>query len=112
MEIDKDTIKTLILESLEDSLKEQENMSMGNGEEELSGWQQLESSIEKLQKEIASLRDENESLRKQLDQKRDQMSAPPSREQVAMQESFQIRRSRLAEIVKEEMKKAKDQGIL
>jgi len=108
MKLDKNFIEELVRESLEE-LQEEEVVEQGDP---VPGMEQVHASIENLQKRIQDLTAENESLKKQLEQREDQQSAPPSEDSVAMQESFQITKGRLRQIISEEMKSAKEQGLL
>lgn len=108
MKLDKNFIEELVRESLEE-LQEEEVVEQGDP---VPGMEQVHASIEDLQKRIQDLTAENESLKKQLEQRKDQQSAPPSEAPVAMQESFQITKGRLRQIISEEMKSAKEQGLL
>ena len=108
MKLDKNFIEELVRESLEE-LQEEEVVEQGDP---VPGMEQVHASIEDLQKRIQDLTAENESLKKQLEQRKDQQSAPPSEVPVAMQESFQITKGRLRQIISEEMKSAKEQGLL
>ena len=105
MKIDKNFLEEIIKESLEE-LQEEEVVQQGDP---VPGMEQVHASIENLQKRIEDLTAENESLKQQL---KDQQSAPPSDQVAPMQESFQITKGRLRQIISEEMESAKKQGLV
>ena len=108
MKIDKNFLEEIIKESLED-LQEEEVVEQGDP---IPGMEQVHAEIENLQKRIQDLTAENESLKQQLEQRKEQQSAPPSDQVAPMQESFQITKGRLRQIISEEMSSAKKQGLL
>ena len=104
MKIDKNFLEEIIKESLEE-LQEEEVVEQGD----LPGMKQLHTSIEELQRTIQDLEAENERLQKELD---NQQSALSSDQVAPMQESFQITKGRLRQIISEEMSSAKKQGLI
>jgi len=119
MKLDKNFIDELIKESLAE-LQEEEGETQQVTDKEMQDFhgaldserETSVSQIVELEKQIELLKAENESLKKQLEQKKDQQSAPPSDAVATMQESFQITKGRLRQIISEEMKSAKEQGLL
>lgn len=116
MKFDEKTIKKLILESLEDSLEESEELEEADVASSAKAEIAADTRASQLdaQTDIALSQKLDQVL--QLLQKMagpSQPTAAASTEtQPALKESFQITKGRLRQIIAEEMKKAKDQGIL
>ena len=111
MKLDKNFIEELVRESLEE-LQEEEEVEQGDP---VPGMEQVHVSIENLQKRIQDLTEENAKLKEEnaSEQSSGQEEQPsPGQPVVAMQESFQITKGRLRQIISEEMKSAKEQGLL
>lgn len=119
MKIDKNTLEEIINESLAE-LQEQEGETQQVTDKEMQDFhgaldserETSVSQIVELEKQIELLKAENEALKEKMEQMRDQSSAPPSDAVATMQESFQITKGRLRQIISEEMKNAKQQGIV
>ena len=111
MKLDKNFIEELVRESLEE-LQEEEVVEQGDP---VPGMEQVHASIEDLQKKIEDLTAENARLKEESasEQSSEQEEQPsPGQPVIAMQESFQITKGRLRQIISEEMKSAKEQGLL
>lgn len=120
MKIDQNFLKNII----EESLKElQEDIAMGpettdqmQDEQAQKNLDQLQLQLDSLKKQLALVRQENEALKSELKQKEQMNTGQPESQATpvptTLPESFQIKKGRLREIIAEEMKKAKDQGLL
>jgi len=118
MKLDKNFIEELVRESLEE-LQEEEVVEQGDP---VPGMEQVHASIEDLQKKIEDLTAENARLKEENARLKEESASEQSSEQeeqpspgqpvIAMQESFQITKGRLRQIISEEMKSAKEQGLL
>jgi len=114
MKLDEETIKKLIMESLEDSLEESEELE----EADIASAAKAEIAADTRASQMDAQTDI--ALSQKLDQilqLLQKMGAPaqpeaPKPAEPALKESFQITKGRLKEIVIEEMKKAKDQGLI
>lgn len=112
MKLDEETIKKLVMESLEDSLEEAEELEeadvASSAKAEIAA--DTRASQMDAQTDIALSQKLDQIL--QLLQKMAGASQPAASTEPALKESFQITKGRLKEIVIEEMKKAKDQGLI
>jgi hypothetical protein len=115
MNLDEETIKKMVMETLNDSLEEGEELE----EADVASSAKAEIAADTRASQMDAQTDI--ALSQKLDQVLQllqKMASPAQPEQAskptepALNESFQIKKSRLREIVVEEMKKAKDQGLI